>query len=348
MTVLLVVVVAVPSGAAGLDVEDAEVQLDEARDALTSVEAGLDRLSGEYEEAISHLARLEDERGDVGQRVDAARGRVASARAGVEVAIRRLYMRPGGFAEWAIDAVQASPSVGSALHRIALLQRLPVGMAARADRLRRTTDLVADEVAQHAMTLVGVAAGAADLADARRRLEAELAATRAVVTSAQDRLEDARRAAARRAAAEEAARAATHLDQPPPTMACPLGLPNGFTDSWGAPRSGGRGHEGVDMFAARGTPVYAVADGTVRVGDNRLGGLTVNLEDVAGNAYYYAHLDATTVRTGQQVSAGDVIGLAGTSGNAAGTPPHLHWQVRPGGGPTVNPFPLADLLCRSS
>ena len=132
----------------------------------------------------------------------------------------------------------------------------------------------------------------------------------------------------------------------PPVMACPLGLPNGFSSSWGAPRSGGRSHEGVDMFAARGTPVVAAGAGTVRVGRNGLGGLTVNLHDVAGNRYYYAHLDSVGVLDGQAVEAGQILGGAGTSGNAAGTPPHLHWQVHPGGGGPVDPFPLANALCR--
>ncbi|MEO2109220.1 MAG: M23 family metallopeptidase [Actinomycetota bacterium] len=90
----------------------------------------------------------------------------------------------------------------------------------------------------------------------------------------------------------------------------------------------------------------AAGAGTVRVGRNGSGGLTVNLHDVAGNRYYYAHLDSVGVLDGQAVEAGQILGGAGTSGNAAGTPPHLHWQVHPGGGGPVDPFPLPNALCR--
>ena len=127
------------------------------------------------------------------------------------------------------------------------------------------------------------------------------------------------------------------------------GQPNGFIDSWGFPRSGGRTHKGVDMFAAYGMPLFAAADGVIaRVGNNALGGLYVDLVDVWGNRYYYAHLSAAYAYPGRPVRAGDIIGAVGNSGNARTTPPHLHWQFHPGGGGPVNPYPLAAALCRGS
>jgi murein DD-endopeptidase MepM/ murein hydrolase activator NlpD len=103
----------------------------------------------------------------------------------------------------------------------------------------------------------------------------------------------------------------------------------------------------VDIFVPYGAPLYAVADATVqRVGTNPLGGLTVHLRDDAGDVYYYAHLSGTAVATGERVRAGQVVGTNGDSGNARGTPPHLHWEYRPLGGPPVNPYPLAAVLCR--
>jgi peptidoglycan LD-endopeptidase LytH len=93
--------------------------------------------------------------------------------------------------------------------------------------------------------------------------------------------------------------------------------------------------------------LYAVADGVIqRVFTNRLGGLSINLIDEAGDRYYYAHLSAAHVVTGQRVRAGEVVGANGDSGNARGGPPHLHWQYHPGNGPAVNPYPLARALCR--
>lgn len=117
---------------------------------------------------------------------------------------------------------------------------------------------------------------------------------------------------------------------------CPM---NGsaYGDSWGAPRSGGRSHEGVDMLAPMGTPIYAVVSGSVNFRQNRLGGNAVSLVGDNGNRYYYAHL-ASYEGASRRVNQGDVIGYNGDTGNATGTP-HLHFEIHPGGGLAVNPTP---------
>lgn len=141
-------------------------------------------------------------------------------------------------------------------------------------------------------------------------------------------------------------------DPPPPTdgsRACPVNGAVSFTDTWGAPRSGGRSHKGVDMIAARGTPVVAIESGTIgRMGNGGLGGITIYLTGNSGDEYYYAHLDgwADGLSTGQSVSAGELIGYVGSTGNAQYTVPHLHFEYRPGAGSSVNPTPLVDSLCR--
>ena len=125
---------------------------------------------------------------------------------------------------------------------------------------------------------------------------------------------------------------------------------------FGDPRDGGRRrHEGVDIFAARGTPVLSVSEGTVwRVGTRELGGKTVVVRDAhRGFNYYYAHLDEQYAERGQKVVPGDLLGAVGNTGNAITTPPHLHfgiyaarWQaldpwnfLKPGTGPPA-PLPL--------
>ncbi len=110
-----------------------------------------------------------------------------------------------------------------------------------------------------------------------------------------------------------------------------------YGDSWGAPRSGGRRHEGVDMLAPMGTPIYAVVSGTVNFRQNRLGGNAVSLAGDNGNRYYYAHLSRYE-GSSRRVNQGDVIGYNGDTGNATGVP-HLHFEVHPGGGLAVNPTP---------
>lgn len=111
---------------------------------------------------------------------------------------------------------------------------------------------------------------------------------------------------------------------------------------WGAARdSGARRHEGVDIFAARGTPVVAVTDGYItRTGNSGLGGKQVWQRDgIFGYSYYYAHLDSIIATDGRQVKAGDTLGLVGSTGNAEGGAPHLHFGIYGSGG-AVDPFPF--------
>jgi len=109
-----------------------------------------------------------------------------------------------------------------------------------------------------------------------------------------------------------------------------------FGRSFGAPRpdvSGGW-HHGVDIFAPDGAPLLAVADGTLfQVGWNMLGGNRLWLRDRQGNEFYYAHLSAYSPLAvdGANVRAGAVIGFVGHSGDAEGTPPHLHFEIHPVG-----------------
>ena len=118
---------------------------------------------------------------------------------------------------------------------------------------------------------------------------------------------------------------------------------NNVKDSWHAPRNGGeRQHEGQDIFAPRGTPVLSASNGyVVSVAENKLGGRTVSVVGAGGRIYYYAHLDqyADGISAGKRVTPETVLGYVGTTGNAAGTPPHLHFGVYSGSG-AINPLPL--------
>ena len=113
-------------------------------------------------------------------------------------------------------------------------------------------------------------------------------------------------------------------------------------DSWGNPRSGTRRHEGIDIFAPRGTRVLASSEGIVwRIGTDRLGGLVVWVLGAGGRLHYYAHLDRRSGRrVGDPVNIGDTLGYVGTTGNARGGPPHLHYGVYAGADGAINPYPL--------
>lgn len=119
---------------------------------------------------------------------------------------------------------------------------------------------------------------------------------------------------------------------------CPVAGPVSFTDTWHAPRSGGRLHQGVDMFAAQGTPVVAPVDGNVEFRSNSLGGPSFHLWGDDGTYYYGTHLAAYGSSTGR-VRAGTVVGYVGATGNAAGTSPQLHFEIHPGRGPEDPPSP---------
>jgi peptidoglycan LD-endopeptidase LytH len=113
-------------------------------------------------------------------------------------------------------------------------------------------------------------------------------------------------------------------------------------DSWGNPRSGGRKHKGIDIFAPKGTPLVAVADGIVSyIGDQSKGGHCLWLTTEDGTSFYYAHLDrwAAGLYEGMEVKSGDLLGFVGNTGNAISTPPHLHFQVSDND-ETVNPYPI--------
>ncbi len=215
--------------------------------------------------------------------------------------------------------------------------------------------------------------------EVRRAYEAELARQREKALREQ-REEEARvaaeRAEAERIAAEQAASEAaarqvaaasassaaaspasvaapppnfTPPPPPPPTPVidtpgwmCPVNGPRAFGDTWGAARSGGRSHKGVDMMSPKGTPLVAVVAGEATMRTNGLGGNVVSLNGVDGTRYYYAHLSAWE-GSSRFVEAGEVVGYVGATGNT--TANHLHFEIHPGGGEAINPYPTVRTYC---
>lgn len=129
----------------------------------------------------------------------------------------------------------------------------------------------------------------------------------------------------------------------------PVADPHVMSDTFGAPRQLGtpyaRTHKGTDVAAPEGTPLFACERGIItQIGSGGLGGNDLWLKGESGTYYYYAHLSAyaSDTKPGAVVDAGQVIGLVGSTGDATG--PHLHFEIHPGGGPAVNPYPLLKVV----
>lgn len=136
-----------------------------------------------------------------------------------------------------------------------------------------------------------------------------------------------------------------------PTLAFPVAakVKSTIGSFWGAGRdAGSRKHEGVDIFAPRGTPLVAAANGVVtRAGENALGGKVIFLRpDRKEYTLYYAHLDKQIAEAGQTVTVGDTIGLVGNTGNARTTEPHLHFGIYTYQG-AIDPLPFINRVIKS-
>jgi murein DD-endopeptidase MepM/ murein hydrolase activator NlpD len=262
-----------------------------------------------------------------------------------------------------LDAIMSGRDVLDAMRRTALLDRVNRGGNDAADQLgAKTEDLHVSEQ-QLADKLDQQADVVAKMKQREREVRSKLAAAVRAERSLKQRLERERRArelAVRLQKARAAARPARAASGgggdsgdgavlargPSVTVGggfqCPV-PGSSFGDSFGAPRSGGRSHQGVDMMAPRGAAIYAVVSGSVSHSSSNLGGNQIWLHGSDGNTYFYAHLSAYVGAAGA-VNAGDQIGRVGDTGNARGTP-HLHFEIHPGGGSAIDPYPTVRAHC---
>lgn len=209
--------------------------------------------------------------------------------------------------------------------------------------LRAQAEAVEDEVAADEARQTQVVSGLESDADEQQAVLADVRVRSDALSEELAAAEERERLAAARSSGQRTASG----------LACPvMGAVAGrdFVDDWGYPRPGGRRHEGTDIFADRGTPVVAVADGTIKEvnrTDSGLGGLSVSYHVADGSHWYMAHLEsiAPGIGPGDRVARGDQVATVGDSGNARSTPPHTHVGHYLGEGNPVNPYPDLEPAC---
>ncbi|HVF06084.1 MAG TPA: M23 family metallopeptidase [Frankiaceae bacterium] len=337
----------------------------ELRASLKAIQGDLEKAVVEYNDARHAETIAVGEGFERAARADASAKAHAAAAEAAAVRIRALYMAGGQLA--VVATVMAAPDLHDALSRY---RNVSAVLGADHDRISDLTRAAeaAEEARQeqreaaHATIRAAARARTAatrvqelfarqtqllDQADAelRAHVEAEAAKARAIAAEALARAQAAAAAAATATAGGVVMDGPAYA-APAGRYACPVGATRSFVDTWGAPRSGGRRHQGTDVFAPYGSPAYAVVDGVVdKWGNGGLGGITLWLRADNGDRFYYAHNTMNIATVGTRVQAGDVIARVGTTGNAATTPPHIHFEAHPGGGAARNPYPFLKAIC---
>jgi murein DD-endopeptidase MepM/ murein hydrolase activator NlpD len=335
--VLVLALLLVPTqtvGAVGDPVAQAEGRVTAARQAAFDATARYDEAQTTYYELADQITSTRERVAAFERDVDALRT-VAKARA--------LQAYKGE--DFNIDIVMSGTNVMDAMRRTALLEGLNAKGNEAIERLETmTADLrsqeaaLRDRIAQQEKVVV-------DLDAKRAALQNILGDADKAADELEARLDEEHRSdefGARLQQARDAARRSSGGPAGAGPFQCPL-PGSTFTDTFGAARSGGRGHQGVDMMAARGTPILATVTGIVSHSTSGLGGNQIWLAGTDGNSYFYAHLQGYVGAEGL-VSAGDVIGKVGDTGNARGTP-HLHFEIHPGGGKAIDPYPTVRAHC---
>lgn len=291
---------------------------------LIAIQQEIDALTARIEQREQELAAATDAAADVQERIDKLRKRYSKLEAESVRRARELYM--SGNAQ-VLEVLFSSRSIAELSSLTTSLSQANVGDSSVFVELARAK---AEEIALNQ-----------ELFDRKAAARNALKALRADVEDQQELFAEIRK----------------EYDKVRPEflpsgaqvkatggMFCPVGGPNSFVDSWGAPRSGGRSHQGTDIMAAYGTPAVAITSGTITyAGYDGAGGNMIFLSGDDGHQYWYLHNQENLV-AGGRVAAGQQIATVGDTGNAAGSP-HVHFEYHPGGGAPVNPYPLVASVC---
>ena len=312
-----------------------------------SIKTQLEQAVERQQRAEARDARLAADIVKLQRRLAADEAALAAVRDRLSLRARLVYTSGLGGAGLEVMFTADDPDV--ALERVALLNaasRADRSALAQARTVRRRADtsrrrlLLARRASMKVLSVMRAEGARIE----RLLASAEEAEELDALNARKSRLAKAKASAALRARAR-ASRSGGTLRMAG-SYACLVGSNNAYRDTWGAPRSGGRRHKGVDVFAPMGSPSYAVTDGVVtRTSSSGIGGLQIYLRGNDGNQYYYAHMSGFAAKVGDRVRAGEVIAYVGDTGNARGMSPHVHFELHPGGGSPVNPTPFVRRVC---
>lgn len=345
--------------------QKAQADLAQAKKELKALQAKLDKLAKQQVDAENDLENTKIKIEKVEARISRAEDDLAGLKRQLAGRLAEIYKSRGSEAANMLSVVFAGDdvSIGEVIKRLSMVSRVAQAdadlIAKVKERLEELADLKADLSSQKAAeqkknakylaaqeaTLASLEASKDDYNRLRSRV-ARLQEEARRAEEARQAAEAAKKKAAEAAAAAKKKAAASAASQTASVGAdwvFPVAGPNSFSSTFGAPRSGGRTHKGADIFTARNTPIVAVVDGVIRSTspvERGLGGITIHLTGSDGNVYYYAHLASikSGIRAGVRVTAGQVIGYAGNTGNARTTPVHLHFEIRPNGGAAIDPY----------
>jgi peptidoglycan LD-endopeptidase LytH len=311
--------------------QELEAELEQAEERAGELRGDLEEATDAYETTWARIEELRLERQQLTDRSAQLRTEFADAQAALTD--RAIAMFKRGQTDSSLFLL-AAEGPGEAADRAALLSALQTRDRARAERagalftaLRQTEQLLQERSAQ------------------LDELQAQLDRQRDVLA------QDLEAAEARAEDLEQRAQNRRQVDRGPQQGIYSCIFEPGrstFRDTWGAPRSGGRSHKGTDVFAVMGEPVLAFTDGTIaRHSNGGLGGISVYLQGDDGNLYYYTHLQRIDANgaVGRRVQGGELIAHNGDTGNARGGAPHVHFEVKPGGGASINPYPWLAAAC---
>ena len=316
---------------------------DDLASARSAAQERANRAAAKYAQAQTDMARAQAGVVDLQLRQRRDMSQLAALQGQVQDLALAEYMR-GDTAPWFLSA-----DVNELTRAKALFRYVAIGDVAALDRYRATRQDLAAAGSKLATQLKARQAALAGVQAEQKTAVAELDRL-----AAEQRALDAKRAAATstttaHAVSATAAAGTAAPPTPPPAVAvkgswvCPVQGPHSFSDDYGQPRPGGRSHQGNDILSPRGTPVVANVAGDFEQHDNGLGGIAYFLNGADGRQYYGAHLDSFA-RSSGQVAIGTVIGYVGNTGDAAGGPTHLHFEIHVGGAP-IDPYPTLRQYC---